>query len=160
MTVTIVHVDNKTESDRVRAHSSSQMNERIDEKTVELLCHYVEQPSEAIAQRIAELDHEWDIERWLETNASSLALAGLVLGVTASRKWLALPAIVLPFLLLHSVQGWCPPVPLLRRFGVRTRQEIDTEKYALKILRGDFDGIPSIMDETLRAVEAFNASAS
>ena len=39
----------------------------------------------------------------------------------------------------------------------RARKEIDAEKYALKLLRGDFDGIPNILDETLRAVEAFNA---
>jgi hypothetical protein len=51
-------------------------------------------------------------------------------------------------------------VPLLRRFKVRTRKEIDAEKYALKLLRGDFDGIPNILDETLRAVEAFNACAT
>jgi len=67
---------------------------------------------------------------------------------------------VLPMLLMHATQGWCPPVPVLRRFGVRTRHEIDAEKYALKILRGDFDGIPNILDETLRAVEAFNACAT
>ena len=51
-------------------------------------------------------------------------------------------------------------MPMLRRLGVRTRHEIDAEKYALKILRGDFDGIPNILDETLRAVEAFNACNS
>jgi len=48
-------------------------------------------------------------------------------------------AIVLPFLFQHAVQGWCPPVPVFRWLGVRTRQEIDEEKYALKVLRGDFD---------------------
>ena len=40
---------------------------------------------------------------------------------------------------LRSVlQGWCPPVPVLRRLGVRTQGEIDEEKAALKALRGDF----------------------
>jgi len=32
---------------------------------------------------------------------------------------------------MHAVQGWCPPVPLFRAFGVRTRMEIDKEKYSL-----------------------------
>jgi hypothetical protein len=32
-------------------------------------------------------------------------------------------------------------VPLLRRAGVRTREEIDREKFALKFLRGDFDDV-------------------
>jgi hypothetical protein len=45
------------------------------------------------------------------------------------------------FLLMYAVQGWCPPVSILRRFGFRTRQEIDLEKYALKALRGDSEKI-------------------
>jgi hypothetical protein len=65
----------------------------------------------------------------------------LVLGVTVNRKWLWLSGAVFGFLLLHGVQGWCPPVPVLRRLGIRTRGEIDREKYALKVLRGDFDGL-------------------
>jgi hypothetical protein len=149
-----------TETDRVRANTAPKVNERIDDRTVEHLCRYVEESPNAISRRIDELDQEWDIDRWLETNASALALTGLLLGTTVNRKWLWLPGLVTPLLLLHATQGWCPPIPLLRRFGVRTRQEIDKEKYALKILRGDFDGIPNILDETLRAVEAFTACAS
>jgi hypothetical protein len=33
-------------------------------------------------------------------------------------------------------------VPIFRRKGVRTRREIDAEKYALKALRGDFSNVP------------------
>jgi hypothetical protein len=36
------------------------------------------------------------------------------------------------------MQGWSPAVPLLRQLGVRTRMEIEEERYALKVLRGDF----------------------
>ena len=158
MQTTIVsQTSEQIETDRVRARTSITMNARIDERTIEYLCHYVEQPPEVLSQRISELDREWDIERWLEANASGLALVGLVLGLTKSKRWLVLPGLVLPFLFLHAVQGWCPPLPALRRIGIRTRREIDAEKFALKVLRGDFEGIPSIMDETLRAVEAFNA---
>lgn len=49
-----------------------------------------------------------------------------------------LPALVAGFLLQHSVQGWCPPISLFRRLGVRTATEIDEERYALRALRGDF----------------------
>ena len=147
----------RPDTDRVRAKTAEKVNERIDERTIEHLCNYVGLSNEMISCRIAELDREWDIERWLETNASSIAFAGVLMGIVGKRKWLMLPAVVLPFLFLHATQGWSPPVPLLRRFGVRTRNEIDAEKYALKLLRGDFDGIPNILDETLRAVEAFNA---
>jgi hypothetical protein len=63
-----------------------------------------------------------------------------VLGASVNKRWLALPALVLAFLFQHAVQGWCPPIALFRRLGARTRKEIDVEKYALKFLRGDFDG--------------------
>jgi hypothetical protein len=145
------------ETDRVRASSSPNVNERIDERTIEFLCYYVEQPPETFSLRIQELDREWDIDRWLEAIGSGAALSGLVLGLSRGKRWLVLPSVILPMLLLHSTQGWSPPVRLLRRFGIRSRREIDSEKFALKVLRGDFEGIPSIMDETLRAVEAFNA---
>lgn len=74
----------------------------------------------------------------LESNAATLALIGLVLGVTRDRRWLLVPGIVLPFLLQHALQGWCPPIEIIRRLGVRTRREIDRERVALKALRGDF----------------------
>jgi hypothetical protein len=89
--------------------------------------------------RIAELEQTSDMERVLETNASILALSGLIAGVTVNRRFLVLPGIVLSFLLQHAIQGWCPPVPVLRRLGIRTRQEIDAERYALKAIRGDLD---------------------
>jgi len=57
------------------------------------------------------------------------------------RRWLVLPALVTAFLFQHAMQGWCPPLPLLRSFGFRTAREIDTERYALKALRGDFGSI-------------------
>jgi hypothetical protein len=78
------------------------------------------------------------VERFLQANASVLSLTGVVLGATVSRKFLALPAVVFSFFLQHAVQGWCPPLPVFRRMGVRTRREINREKYALKALRGDF----------------------
>jgi len=68
------------------------------------------------------------LERVLEVNASTLALSGLILGLTKNRKWLFPAGIVLPFLLQHGLQGWCPPFTLLRRLGIRTRGEIDPGK--------------------------------
>ena len=85
-----------------------------------------------IAQRLNELQKEWDIEKTLEVNASSLALGGLLLGTSVNKKWYILPGVVVSFLLQHGLQGWCPPLPLFRMLGIRTRQEIDEERYALK----------------------------
>ena len=127
------------EIERVRRHTSPRTNERIDRAISETIQAYGTRTEGAISRRLDELDREWDIERMLQTNAASLALLGVILGVAADRRWLALSGGVLGFLLMHGVQGWCPPLPLFRRLGVRTRGEIDRERFALKFLRGDFD---------------------
>jgi hypothetical protein len=124
---------------RVPAHTPPEYNQRIRRATQANVARSAAQGRQAIDRRLAELDHEWDIERLLETNASSAVLIGCALGAFVSRKFFALPAVVGGFLLQHAIQGWCPPVPLFRRLGVRTQREIDEERFALKALRGDFD---------------------
>jgi len=143
-------------ADRVRANTSEEINRRLDRELAARVRGYEQKSPDEITGRINELDREWDVERWLETNASAIAFTGLVLGVTHSKKWFLVPGIVLPFLFQHAVQGWCPPIPVLRRLGVRTREEIDREKYALKVLRGDFEqfGSSQCAETALKAVEA------
>jgi hypothetical protein len=129
------------DQERVRRHTSDQVNQRIDEATEATVEAYARAPQEVLTRRIQELDREWDIERALQTNASLLALLGLGLASFRDRRWLALSGGVLGFLLLHGTQGWCPPLPVLRRAGVRTRSEIERERFALKYLRGDFEDV-------------------
>lgn len=119
---------------RVRHSTAQEVNREIDRQTNNNIRRYANSSEEVIHRRIEELDQEWDIERALEVNASTLALSGLLLGVTVNRKWLALPGVVLSFLLQHGLQGWCPPLPILRKMGIQTRGEIDREKYELKAL--------------------------
>jgi len=121
-----------TSDDRVRRVTSSRLNREIDRQTDRNIRRYIGANRETIIDRMHELDREWDIERVLEVRASALALTGLVLGLTVNKRWFAVPGIILAFLLQHGLQGWCPPIPILRRLGVRTRGEIDREKYALK----------------------------
>jgi hypothetical protein len=126
-------------ADRVRAHSNPQQNRRIDARTQQCLERHATGDLEAIGQRIEALDREWDVERYLQMNAGLVSLSGVVLGAVVSRRFLVLPAVVFGFFFQHATQGWCPPLPVFRAMGVRTRREIDREKYALKALRGDFD---------------------
>ena len=120
------------ESDRVREATADRINEKIDQKTEENIRYYAGAGVLAIRARMEELDKEWDIERVLELNASVLALGGVILGATVNKKWLLLSAMVTGFLAWHAVHGWCPPVPVLRRLGVRTQKEIDRERHALE----------------------------
>jgi hypothetical protein len=124
--------------DRVPHNTSSIVNDRIQGKTLHDVSRYFGADPVFIDERIHELEREWDIERTLEANAATVALAGLALGVAIDRRFLALPAAVAVFLLQHALQGWCPPLPLFRRLGIRTAREIYDEIIALRILRGDF----------------------
>jgi hypothetical protein len=126
-------------ADRVPVNTSDAANEQIRKQTFANVAHYGVTSPEEIDDRLEQLDAEWDIERTIEANASSLILAGLGLGVFVDRRFLAIPGLVAGFLLQHAIQGWCPPVPVLRRLGIRTQTEIDEERYALKTMRGDFD---------------------
>lgn len=127
---------------RVERHTSAELNDAIRRRTDAEIVRLEGAPADAFARRLDELNQEWDVERLLQTNASVIVLAGLALATTVSRKFLVLPAGVFGFFGQHALQGWCPPIPVFRRLGVRTQREIERERYALKALRGDFDDVP------------------
>ncbi|TWU02542.1 hypothetical protein [Stieleria varia] len=128
---------------RVELHTCDATNRQIAEQTRERIAFYSTRSPQEVSDRLLELDHEWDIERALECNASALAFSGVVLSATVDKRWLLLPGLVTGFLFQHALQGWCPPLPILRRMGFRTSAEINEERYALKALRGDFERIIS-----------------
>jgi hypothetical protein len=148
-----------TKLDRVRDHTAPQVNAEIDNRIAENIRVFASQSEERITARIRELELEWDIERILETNASTLALVGTALGAFLNPWFLLIPGIVTTFLLQHATQGWCPPLPIFRRMGKRTRNEIDAEKFAMKALRGDFNGLTSSGDSVFaeRVIDAVAA---
>lgn len=144
-----------TTTRRVNDNTPDHVNRNILLQTECSIRHYARNP-DRIDARLSELDEEWDIERVLEANASAIALGGILLSVF-QKRFLFLSATVLTFLHWHALEGWCPPLPILRRMGVRTRTEIEYERYALKLLRGDFVGtskggkriVEKVLDSTL-----------
>jgi hypothetical protein len=145
-------------NERVPANTAEEVNARIRRETNARLRHFAANPA-GIDRRLRELDEEWDIERVLEANAATVALTGTILGATVHKRWLMLPVLVTGFLLQHAVQGWCPPLPILRRLGYRTAREVDEERVALKALRGDFGPIgPGAQDRDDRASHALQAA--
>jgi hypothetical protein len=144
--------------ERVPKHTPESFNRAI-QRDIDRSVRYYARHRKRIGERLDQLDREWDIERTLEANAATVAFTGVVLGAAVDRRWLALPALVTAFLLQHAVQGWCPPIPVLRRLGFRTMREIDTERYALKALRGDFGPLgPGKRDRDTQASHALQAA--
>src|SRR5438067_602420 len=106
-------------SSRVERNSPAEINQARQEEIQESVRYHRTRPGE-IPARLRELDQEWDIERALQANAAAVSLAGLALAAFVDRRFLVVPLGVAGFLMQHAVQGWCPPVPLLRRIGFRT----------------------------------------
>ncbi|MEY4940855.1 MAG: hypothetical protein RIQ93_2590 [Verrucomicrobiota bacterium] len=129
------------EPDRVRRYTTDRQLQRIDDKIVRSVRLYAHQPEEIVQERLEELGREWSIERFLQINVAAVGLTTALLAVTRSQKWGWATCAGLGFFLLHATDGFDPPLPLLRQIGIRTRGEIDREIYALKALRGDFDGV-------------------
>jgi hypothetical protein len=123
---------------RVGLHTKDHVQARIREKMHADIRHVADAGPEAIDRRLNELQVEWDIERILEANAAAFSLVGLVLGKTVHPRFYWLSAGVAAFLFQHAVQGWCPPMAVFRRMGIRTSEEIEAERTALQLLRGDF----------------------
>jgi len=126
-------------------------NQRRQARTLHDVSLFLDADETAIGKRIGDLQQEWDVARVLEAKAAGVALLGLVLGVMADRRFLMLSVIASGVLLQHALQGWSPPLPLLRRLGIRNSAEIQQEILALRILRGDFEG-PLTYPESLLAV--------
>lgn len=142
-------------STRVAEHTAENVNWQLRHRTEANILHCALKP-EHISQRLRELDREWDIERTLEINYAIVNLAGLALG-RFWPKWYLLPAVAGVFMLQHTLQGWCPPLAVFRRMGIRTAQEIEAERHALKAIRGDYDSATSAQDEQTKARRAMEA---
>lgn len=131
---------------------SDQNKPLMDEKIKEDIRKYAEQGSEAIDKRIRELDSSWDMERALQLNAAILVLGGILL-YRNNKKWAILSIFATAILAQQAFMGNCGPFKFLRFFGMRSRKEIDKEKFALKALRGDFNNIKNDIEKAWEAVK-------
>jgi hypothetical protein len=94
---------------------------------------------ERIAERLRELESERSLESALAYGCSAATFAGVLFGLAGVRRWLIVAALASGLLLRETRRReGSPPLLLLRRLGLRTAREIDQERTALKLLRGDF----------------------
>ena len=135
------------ESDITLEHST-----QVERSIQENLNHYYHDKQE-IEYRLMELDNEMDLESYMQIESSALSIAGTILALTVNKKWLVLPLISSVLQLSNISKKWNKPVRLLsNRLGLRTRGEIEKEKYALKAIRGDFKYLLDVPNAVWNAV--------
>lgn len=143
---------------RIENYTPRSLRVAIARRTRQNIDRYARADAVALTERIAELDREWDVERWIAAEAPLTVLAGLTLAGTVDRRWLLLSGVAATMLIVHGLTGWYPLLPLLRRAGVRTNAEIAAERYALQRLRGDFAAIARDAAPETRARQALAAA--
>lgn len=121
--------------DLIRNRTSDRANQRIDRRTWESV-QALESPS-AIRARLNDLDREWNVDRALMLNFAIVGAISAAMALRAARQgrvsgWQALLFTQLGFLAYHAVRRWCPPLPVFRRLGFRSDQEIAAERVALE----------------------------
>jgi hypothetical protein len=101
---------------------------------------------QAIEDRLAELDREWTAGRATKATIGVLLVVGLALTAILNPWWLIMPAVGGVFLLqyLFARTSWLGKA--FHEMGFRTGAEVDQEKMALKVLRGDFRHLPTVHD--------------
>ena len=106
--------------------------------TQENINHYYHNKTH-IDNRLRQLEMETSIDQiFILHDAANVSLGVLLSLVTNRKKWLVLPLLVTIVQSVQALKGLRLGTNLLRKYGFRTKVEIDKEKYALKALRGDF----------------------
>jgi hypothetical protein len=100
---------------------------------------------EAISKRLAQLDGEWSAGRVVKAAVGVCVLAGVALGALVHPGWFALAAVPGLFLLQYMFTRRSVLGELLHGMGIRSGEEIDAERVALRALRGDFQKLPTIV---------------
>lgn len=139
---------------RVEVNTCEEVNNEIRNDTICYINSFKNATGPVLSLMIDKLDHEWDTERVLETGAASAVFLSSAIGLKKSKSCLfCLTGVVGFFLLQHALQGWCPPLPIIRKMGIRTTEEINNEKIVLKHLRGDFNQNYKEANELLEMAE-------
>ncbi len=125
-------------AERVCKKTDPKINAEIRNKTIRSLNIFKNCNESDQSERIRKLNQEWDTERVLEVNAGILIFISSYLGIRLCRIWFLVTGAISIFILWHGLLGWCPPLSLIRKWGIRTETEILSEKVALKAMRGDF----------------------
>ncbi len=124
--------------DTLEENISLENSNNIDVYTQENINHYYHNKAH-IGNRLRQLKEETSIEQIFAWHDAANVAGGVLLSlVTRKKSWLALPLLVTVVQSVHALYNTRFGTELLRKYGFRTKADIEKEKYALKVLRGDF----------------------
>lgn len=87
---------------RVESQTRANVNAQMQQSAIDHVRQLMNKSNQDINVRMHELDREWDMERLLEFNASSLCIIGILLSMFYSKYWLILSLGVVAFLWQHA----------------------------------------------------------
>lgn len=129
---------------RVAINTHPNTNASIRNNTLRRINIYKNSSDKILSDNVGKLNYEWDVDRIFALNASLLVLGSTIMGLKTNKKyWFLMTGTAGLFLMQHALQGWCPPVSLVRKLGIRTSEEINNEKIVYKLLKDDFINKPS-----------------
>lgn len=131
-------METSTAKSQEKENKAQEKDQPKKDKSFEQIKEFAHKGKAKISKRLQEIENEWDIERIIHLHLSGVTITGALLGFFVDKRWFALPAVAAAVLVLHSMKGFAPQIPLLRKLGFRTRDEINREKYSLRAMRGDF----------------------
>jgi hypothetical protein len=103
--------------------------------------------SQAVSDRLQALEEEPDLETVATLAMAGTGMLALVFGILGSRLWRLLAWMALPLIFVHARGRLSAPGEFLKTLGLRSRREIQEEKFALKALRGDFRDVGEARSE-------------
>ena len=98
----------------------------------------------AITERLNELEEEWTAGRAAKATAGVFIVVGLALALTVNMYFLIMPIIGGAVMVQYIFGRKSLIGELFHAFGFRSGSEIDQEKMALRVLRGDFVCLPTV----------------
>ena len=105
---------------------------------------YYAKHAEEIAERLRKLDREWDSSQAAAAASVGMSLASLASAFSRRGRWAVLPITAVQAVLVrHAFAPGGALGKVAGRCGLRTRRQIESEQYALKALRGDFQDLPT-----------------
>jgi hypothetical protein len=110
------------------------------------LARIAESGPAAVQERLCQLDREWTSGRMTKVTVGLLIISGSALAVFVN-PWFAFVPVMSGLLLaqyLFTRRDWLGM--LFSSMGYRSGSAIDEERYALKVLRGDFKHLPTLQD--------------